>query len=482
MKYQFLTIVLLFTCGLNYAQSLETIKKYHDPYTRTTIKQVYTVLKNTNTKHGEYKSYDSKGHLTQKGTYKDGAQHGKWTIYYGVALASLRNDYQNWIDKVKEVVNYSNGERHGTRIAYKYPNGKKVIEFEREYRNGEVVKETTYWENGQKQSVAEVGGICRRWNESGVKITEYALNDMSNEEGIYREWYDDGSKYLEFHYENGNLVGDCKQWYPDGTLQIDKHFSENSMLTKQLTFYSSGKPYSEFYCENSNCKETLYDSLSGQMLAEVEFVMLEKHGRVELYREGEEVNYYRDGKLKSKGLNKSDERIGEWIFYNEDGSVKYFETDDEYGGRTKKTPQEIEAEKLAEQKRIEEENRRKLALEREKELKKNKATYAEGLKNLESMYDLQLKEEVILLGEVVSEEKYVAKNKKWLYEAFKVLDTKYHKDLNEADSDSLKNDVFKQRIDLVNRMIELFKEETKSLEKSLKKVDDPEEVKRLLGL
>lgn len=482
MKYQFLTIVLMLTFGLSYAQSLETIKKYHDPYTRTNVNEVYTVLKNTNTKHGEYKSYDSKGHLTQKGSYKEGAQDGKWVTYYGVALASLRNDYQNWIDKVKEVANYSGGKRHGTRIGYKYPNGKRVIEFEKEYANGDLVKETTYWENGQKQSFVQINGVCRSWNENGVKIVEYTTNEMSEIEGAYQEWYDDGNKYVIAHYENGNLVGDCKQWFPDGTVQIDQHYSTKSILTKNLEFYSSGKPKSEMNCENSKCKETLYDSLTDQKIAEVEFVFLEEHGNVKFYRDGEEVNYYKNGKLKSKGLNKANERVGEWIFYDKNGDVEYFEVENQYGGRTKKTPQEIEAEKLAEQKRVEEENRRKLALEQEKELKKNKSTYTDRLKNLESLYDLQLKEEVILLGEVVSEEKYVAKNKKWLYEAFKVLDTKYQEDLNEADSDSLKNDVFKQRIDLANRMIELFKEETKSLEKSLKKVDDPEEVKGILGL
>ena len=42
-----LTVILLFICIVSYGQALQTIKTYHDPFTKKRIHEVYTGKQNT---------------------------------------------------------------------------------------------------------------------------------------------------------------------------------------------------------------------------------------------------------------------------------------------------------------------------------------------------------------------------------------------------------------------------------------------------
>ena len=50
------------------------------------------------------------------------------------------------------------------------------------------------------------------------KNTKVVLNRSDN--GILREWYNNGELYLEFSMKNGIKNGICKKWYDDGQLQM----------------------------------------------------------------------------------------------------------------------------------------------------------------------------------------------------------------------------------------------------------------------
>ena len=254
------TIALLFvltSMATVQGQTTELIKKYHDPYTHSQLSEVYSVISGTYTKHGAYKSYDAKGHLTQEGSYLNGKETGTWKKYYGAATASLHNDPENWLDKLWETCDYKDGKRHGYRAKYSYPNGVKQFSHEWTYENGEIIKEVLYYDNGQKKASYQLNGECKDWDEEGnivaehvyesgepIKSIEYYANGQMKTllqlNGECGEWYEDGSKKKEYKFVNGNVVGEYKEWYENGQLMFDNVYDEDSNLVSEKHFDQEG--------------------------------------------------------------------------------------------------------------------------------------------------------------------------------------------------------------------------------------------------
>lgn len=257
MKKTIATLLFLISGTLTFGQSTETIKKYHDPYTQTKLREVYTVITGTYTKHGSYKSYDAKGQVTQLGTYTNGKESGTWKKYYGASMASLHNDPENWLGKIWETCTYKAGKRHGYRAKFKYPNGVKQFDHEWTYENGEIIKEVLYWENGQKKASYQMNGECKDWNEDGILIGEHLyengepvksieyyengqMKTLLQLNGDCGEWFENGDKKKEYKFVNGNVVGAYKEWYEDGQLMFDNIYDENSTLISEKHYSENG--------------------------------------------------------------------------------------------------------------------------------------------------------------------------------------------------------------------------------------------------
>lgn len=339
MKQQIITVVFVFVLGIANAQNLTTIKQYYDPYTKTQLNEVYSVIAGTNTRHGLYKSYDRAGILLEEGSYKNGKSHGTWKTYYGVTMASLYNDPVNWRGKLWEIRNYSNGNVHGYRARFKYPKGVKQLDQEWTYENNKVIKEVSYYENGNKKSIFQVNGECKEWNEKGILITEHIIQngDLIKSIGYYDngqkqlllqlngdcgEWFENGSKKKEYKHIDGEIVGTCKEWHRDGQLMSDKIYDKNSILISENVYFNNGKPKSTFHCDSLICKKLIYDSLTGQNIEQTFFQLQEIDGRIQTIMTGEQTFFYANGNVKSSGMNQSEEKHGKWIFYYEDGRKK----------------------------------------------------------------------------------------------------------------------------------------------------------------
>lgn len=535
MKKSILVLLIIATTvAVSFSQTTETIKKYHDPYSQTQLSEVYSVIVGTPTKHGSYKSYDAKGHLTQTGSYSNGKQTGEWTTYYGTALASLHNDGKNYLGKVKEIVQYKNGLRDGQRVAYSYPDGVKTIEYDRIYSEGEIIKETVYWEDGTKKSIAQLGGLNTVWNERGIKILEFYLNKSNEEEGVYKQWYDDGSKFTESNYKNGDLIGEAWQWFSNGEVQIQRTYNESSIIVKNYEYYPSGQLKTKFECTNLNCSEITYDSITGNKSHEASFLIIEDNGRTRVVKNGTETIYHENGQIEEKGENLNNEKTGEWNYYydsgakfqyavfvkgvlqgdyfqwyesekikeeghyengrqsglwkfyyengqlrskgvysayeqpvgkweyfKEDGSIDYVE-ETTNGIRIKKSGEQIQGEEL--KSKVEILN------------KKNK--------EIETLYEVYEKEDLNLdsWGSNKTETKKEAKNKRHLYQAYKIVESSYDQQINGANSNAEKLKGMEAKLRLADRLIELYQQDTKELEKELKKQDNGQEIKKLLGL
>lgn len=256
MKKTILFLALLFST-IAIGQTTETVKKYHDPYTQKQLREVYSVISGSYTKHGSYKSYDVNGNLTQEGTYVKGKESGTWKKYYGAATASLHNESENWLGKLWETCEYKDGKRNGYRAKFSYPNGTKQYTHEWTYESDEIIKEVLYYDNGKKKASYQMNGECKDWNEEGTLIGEHIYVDgapiksieyydngqmkvLLQLDGECGEWYEDGSKKKEYKFVNGNVVGAYKEWYSNGQLMFDNMYDENSNLTSERHYDEQG--------------------------------------------------------------------------------------------------------------------------------------------------------------------------------------------------------------------------------------------------
>ncbi len=76
------------------------------------------------------------------------------------------------------------------------------------------------------------------------KNTKKTLNRSDN--GILREWYDNGQMYLEFSMNNGIKDGICKKWYEDGQLQMIYNYSRGKLNGNQRKWFPSGNLRAEW--------------------------------------------------------------------------------------------------------------------------------------------------------------------------------------------------------------------------------------------
>ena len=70
------------------------------------------------------------------------------------------------------------------------------------------------------------------------KNTKNTSNRSDN--GILREWYDDGQIYLEFSMTNGIKDGICKKWYDNGQLQMIYNYSSGKLNGNQRKWFPNG--------------------------------------------------------------------------------------------------------------------------------------------------------------------------------------------------------------------------------------------------
>ena len=117
----------------------------------------------TGVDNGYYKKYDYDGKLTLEGFYKMGKRNGVWKQYnqYGkvVYLSTFQNDILNGL--------YKEWDENGTHLVKSYV-----------YKNGEVIKQTTYWPNG----------VIRRYADKDTTIN-YSNKGVSNLTIINGKYY-----------------------------------------------------------------------------------------------------------------------------------------------------------------------------------------------------------------------------------------------------------------------------------------------------
>ena len=81
---------------------------------------------------------------------------------------------------------------------------------------------------------------------SGVfKNTDSIMGDVKDN-GILREWYDNGQLYLEFEMSNGIKHGLCKKWFNGGQIMQNYNYYKGKLHGTQKKWYLNGKLKAEW--------------------------------------------------------------------------------------------------------------------------------------------------------------------------------------------------------------------------------------------
>ena len=276
--------------------------------------------------NGLAREFDENGNIIQLIQYKKGyvvnrerinrydskhQPHGKWKWFYDDGKLQMEGNYTHGLKNGY----FKEYDRDGNLISVvKYVNGEK------EEKTEELTKldiKTDYWPNGKPKIVATYKngvpeGVRREYNKKGEVeksyifkngriIAEGILKDNGKKEGLWKEYYDDGSLKSEGNYKNDWKTGKWKYYYPNGQLE-------------ETGEYINGKPEGEW---------TWYFP-SGKLLRKMNYY--------QGLPDGEITEYDEDGNVVLKGEYIEGKREGKWIYSVGDTKEETFYSEDMKNG------------------------------------------------------------------------------------------------------------------------------------------------------
>lgn len=258
IKIQLITLLLLISI-ISYGQALQTIKTYHDPFTRSKLHEIYTVKKDTGIKQGTYKSFNENGYPQEEATFNNNVLHGSYKVYKLYAPKS---------GLLAESGIYNNGKKNGEWLYYYYnmfAADKHYLEKKISYKDDVAIAKTTYYPSSKKKFHAEQTGdirYCKQWYENGTleseaiyKITvgNYGENEEPikiinyNENGVLTAKYENDITYI-YSEDGTNLVSKedktkkYTEYYKNGEVvqTIQEYRDHNDRTVFEVIEYING--------------------------------------------------------------------------------------------------------------------------------------------------------------------------------------------------------------------------------------------------
>lgn len=177
--------------------------------------------------------------------------------------------------------------------------------------------ETIYFNSGNKKSEISYINNYKRgaftiWNESGKTKTKGSYDTVLKEnrnknlvieevlDGNYKNYLENGKLEKTCFYKKGKLNKRSKEWYANGNKKMFANFKDGRVYGLQMQWYengqirSSGKIYNSIEINNKYIPPTY---------------------------NGKQLKYFENGKLESVQNYKNSLPDGDWIWYNENGSL-----------------------------------------------------------------------------------------------------------------------------------------------------------------
>lgn len=308
--------------------------------------QAINRVDNQGRKQGLYKSFHDNGNLATEGSYLNDLKDGYFKWYYEDGT-------------LKKTEKYEMG------VLIEAPETAKIRFKQQFYPNGEVKAEGTY-----RKGVKD--GIHRTFDENGEVISSAIYADGKvraegvydadgNKQGLWKEYYPDGTLMAEGKYKNNEKVDVWKYYFEDGSLEqigsfragkpngLWKWYYSNGQLRKEedwLNGYRDGSMIEYDSLGNVLVKGSYRDDVpDGRWIVEInDFKAIGNYrdglesGMWKFYYEnnrimqegefidglanGKHTSYYYNGQLKETGLYDYGLKVGTWNYYHEDGVLK----------------------------------------------------------------------------------------------------------------------------------------------------------------
>lgn len=184
-------------------------------------------------RHGKYERYRSNGNLEQKGVfYQEIEVEGKTlrNVYDGEILYYNQNGF------LERQENWKNFKKNGIYQRY---NQQGVLSYQTHYQDDLKVGKETHWDHDGNKTM-----------EVNYKIIKKEEIPTEVRHGLQRTWKAN-QLTSEMNYINGLREGVFKEYYPDGTLKEEKAFVNDSLNGKYFTYHSNGKIQRECHYQSN---------------------------------------------------------------------------------------------------------------------------------------------------------------------------------------------------------------------------------------
>jgi antitoxin component YwqK of YwqJK toxin-antitoxin module len=295
--------------------------------------------------NGPYKRYFEDGQLHMEGRFAKGEKTGEWKTWHRNGQLAFSDVFVSdkhidgpWVGKHANGADslsgsYSNGRMNGIWTA-SHPNGR--LKSKTLYRDNMPVGEfVEFYANGNKRLEGAFG-------------TSQNDGQRQREEGLWKEWHENGQLMREATYDDGRLVGHCQEWYPNGQKRFETNYviagrKDEMMDGMTREWYEDGALMSEG-AYTSGLRDGLWKEYypGGQLMSEAIFDRSKASGAVTVYhpngnkrstgfyevagrrkkRTGHWTEWYVDGTMQSEGEYVSNKRQGRWREWHENGKIK----------------------------------------------------------------------------------------------------------------------------------------------------------------
>jgi len=387
--------------GINAVKSKEMFlndqKQGYSFYFYTNGKIHYKIKHKDNYKHGDGYEYSPDGTLIAIEQYRNnnlvsrravnrvsstGQRTGVWVDVYDNGKIQKETNYVNGLPNgasksfsqsgnLTEVKTYDNGllisqidnptirdtlQVKNLRVEHDYyPNGK--LKYAKSYKDSIPFGSHIFYNQDGTISKAEI------FNEFGIKTAEGRLDTISQKQGLWTLFFDDGQVQAKGEFLNNVKTGAWEFFYNNGILRQKGIYSEGFPEGKWLWFYDNGNILREENYLYGEISGLVYElDVAGDTVAKGNYTQNTKHGKWffkigdeyeigEYYygrKKGEWIAYYypqmiiksisnyndgrKTGKFNSFYLNKrkkvigtyeNNNKSGKWTYFSEDGYIKY---------------------------------------------------------------------------------------------------------------------------------------------------------------
>lgn len=429
--------------------------------------------------NGSFKQYYTNGQIGVDGIKKNGKWFGEKKEWYtngevkSIQHFTVGDDYGE-IYEGEQIYYDSLGNKIKKESYSPFLNNQQKISVEIYYSSGEIQSKWTQINSGRKYQKVTYEGEYLTYHKNGQIAFGGNLNEKGNRDGIWSRYDESGKVIDELTYSDGWRVGKWKIYFNSDWEEVDT--KDQATYYRIIKFDQSGKLLSD--------QKIMDYYINGNIQFEGGMISIEPD-----VLNGECTFYYPNGNIRSQGMMWNGINSGKWNDYYEDGSLELSYEFQSPNNRGYGVPKEavrtgswiyykdgnIEKVEVYDQNRLiqtksgEEAEKEFIAIKKQS-LLENCAQYRDGMKD-------------VYVERVVLGDSYIDKtSKKKIYNAYDILMTDYEARIKQSNNSQELSKTESELMALNEKMKALINEETKELEKSLKKVEDPTEIKKILGL